>query len=146
MIEASGTEALTEQVMLNSSGCIRVLGAAALALALAACGEDRPPAKTLEKAPPAPSAALKNEAPPAPAPAKAPQPDPNQALAAKVKQALEAERRVNAQGLEVSAKDGVVSLFGTVDSQEEGAQAGRTAAAVPGVRSVENRLVIVKGS
>jgi hypothetical protein len=131
---------------MNSTARIPMLGAIALALALAACGEDRAPTKAAEKASPAPLAALKREAPPAPAPAKTPQPDPDQALVAKVKQALEAERRVNAQGLEVSAKDGVVSLFGTVDTQEERAQAGRTAAAVPGVKSVENRLVIVKGS
>jgi len=68
------------------------------------------------------------------------------ALAAKVKTALIAEPGLNALAIDVDAKDGVVSLFGTADSTANRDKAGRVAAKVEGVKSVNNKLVIVKGS
>jgi len=46
----------------------------------------------------------------------------------------------------VSATGGVISLWGTVATSGERTRAARIAAGVEGVRSVENRLAVVKGS
>ncbi len=127
----------------------------ALALALAACGEDKaPPKPAAEKSPapqaqPAPPKTEAMPAPaatPAPAQAEAPKPDVDQALAAAVKAALEADKRVNAQGIDVTAKGGVVTLWGTVARAERRARAVTIARAVPGVKSVQNNLQVVSGS
>jgi hyperosmotically inducible periplasmic protein len=72
--------------------------------------------------------------------------DPNKVLAGKVKNALEAEPRVNGQGIDVTAADGIVSLWGTVADAAERRKAESVATSQPGVKSVNNRLVIVKGS
>jgi len=123
-----------------------------LALALAACGEEKPPPTPAEQAAPAPQALPKAEATPAPAAmpapaqAEAPKPDPDKALAAQVKAALEADKGVGAQGIDVTAKEGVVTLWGTVAQPERRALAVTIARAVPGVKSVQNNLQVVKGS
>jgi hypothetical protein len=127
--------------------------AALSALLLCACGDNAPPPKPAPK----PSAPVAQKAAPAPAPAPAPaaQPaapaqqaanaNPNVLLAERVKKALETGS-VQAAGVDVSAASGVVTLYGTVPSSEEKNRAGRLAAKVEGVKSVDNRLVVIRGS
>ena len=119
-------------------------------LALSACGESAPPPKPApkaappvqQKAEPAPQAAPAAPAPAVQAPASA---NPNTQLAERVKKALEGAS-VQAAGVDVTASSGVVTLFGTVPTNEEKARAARVAAKVEGVKSVDNRIVVVRGS
>jgi hypothetical protein len=119
--------------------------------ALAACGEDAPPPKPAAETPP-PQAAAPAPAATAPAPApeakapEAPKPDPNKELAQRVKQALEGDAKVQAAAIDVTAKDGRVSLWGTAATATERNRAGQIAAKVEGVASVDNQIKIVKGS
>src|SRR2546429_1772571 len=89
---------------------------------------------------------------PAPAPApqakapEAPKPDPNQELAARVKKALEREAKIQAAGIDVTAADGRVSLWGTAATAAERKRAESVASRVDGVRSVDNQIKVVKGS
>lgn len=120
------------------------------ALALSACGESAPPPKP---APPKPAPPAQPAPKPAPAPAPAPTPsvekppqeNPNTQLAARVKRALESAS-VQAAGVDVTAANGVITLFGTVPSSEEKNRAARVAGKVDGVKSVDNRIVVVRGS
>jgi hypothetical protein len=116
-------------------------------VALAACSDAPPPpaAKKDEPAAPAPIA----KAPEAPKPepkAEEPKPDPNKELAARVKRALQDDNRLQAQQIDVTASNGVVSLWGTAATAAERTRAGATAAKVQGVTTVENKIAIVKGS
>lgn len=119
---------------------------AALSLALVACGDSAPP--------PQPAAAPTAPPPQAAAPAakapetqpEAPKPDPNKELARRVKQALEADAKVQGGAIDVTAKDGRVSLWGTAANAGERNLAGQIAARVEGVASVDNQIKIVKGS
>jgi len=116
-----------------------------LALNLAACG-DKPP-ETANPAPamkPAPVVPEKKAEPPKEAPS--PKAAENAALAAKVKTALAAERGLEALVIDVDAKDGVVSLFGTADNNANRDKAGQVASKVEGVKTVVNKLVIASGS
>ena len=121
--------------------------AALAALAVAGCGNEAPPPKPAVKpapppaAQPAPKPAAKVE--PAPAPVAAPAPDPNKELAARVKQALEG---VHVAGIDVTAADGKVTLWGTAGSAGERTRAAQLASKIPGVKSVENKLEVVQGS
>jgi membrane-bound lytic murein transglycosylase B len=126
------------------------------ALTLAGCGNEAPaPSKPVAKATPAPVAQKAEPAPqaaPAAAPAAAPRAaeapanaNPNALLAEHVKKALEGAS-LQAAGIDVSAADGVVSLFGTVPSNEEKKRAATIAAKVDGVKSVQNKLAVVSGS
>lgn len=129
---------------------IRSLAACASLLLVAACSEEAPaPAPVAQ---PAAQPAAK-PAPPAaqPAPQKAaaaPQaaPDADADLAARVRKALEQASSEIAQGVDVTATRGAVRLFGTVASGAARGTAGKVAASVSGVTSVENNLVVVKGS
>ncbi len=118
---------------------------AALILALAGCSESTPPPAVKPTTPP-----VATPAPSAPAPeakaAEAPKPDPNKELAARVKRALDEEAKIQAAGIDVTANDGVVSLWGTTTTDDERTRAGRVAAKVEGVKSVENKLAVVRGS
>ena len=125
------------------------ISAAVLIFALAACGESSPTPPPLKPIAPPPVASPGTA--PAPAPeAKAPEkpqpPDPNRELAAKVKRALEDEAKIQAAGIDVTAKEGVVTLWGTTTSDAERSRAGRVAAKVEGVKSVDNKLAVVRGS
>lgn len=133
----------------------RALVAGALALMLAACGDEPAQSKieSIEVKPEAttasaPAIALQTPvgAQSASSPTPLPPIDPDKVLAGKVKNALEAEPRVNGQGIDVTAADGVVSLWGTVADAAERRKAESVATSQPGVKSVNNRLVIVKGS
>ena len=119
----------------------------ALLLVLAACSDDPPPAKPA--ATPAAPAAPQAEAPKPAAEAKAPEapkPDPNKELAQRVKQALEGEAKVQAAGIDVTAAEGRVTLWGTTATAGERSRAGQVASKVDGVKSVDNQLKVVKGS
>jgi hyperosmotically inducible periplasmic protein len=120
--------------------------------ALAACGEDAPPPKPAAQTPPpqatapaAPAPAATSPAPDAKAP-EASKPDPNKELAQRVKQALEGDAKVQAAAIDVTAKDGRVSLWGTAATAGERNRAGEIASKVQGVASVDNQIKVVKGS
>ena len=119
--------------------------AALIMLGIAACSEDAPPkpapkpiAKAPEAAPPPPP---KPEVKPEP-----PKPDPNKELAARVKRALEGEARIQAAGIDVTAADGRVTLWGTTTTDAERRRAENVAKKVEGVSAVVNQLKVVKGS
>src|SRR6266705_7142254 len=125
---------------------MKKLIAAVLFLGAAACGEQPAP-----KPAPAPAPqALPQPITPAPAPQakapEAPKPDPNQELAARVKKALEREAKIQAAGIDVTAADGKVSLWGTAATAAERKRAESVASRVDGVRSVDNQIKVVKGS
>jgi osmotically-inducible protein OsmY len=127
---------------------MKKVAAAALVLLLAACG-DAPAPKAVEKKP---AVEPKVEAKAAQAPkveapkAEAPKPDPNKALAQRVKRALEDQDKTQAAGIDVTATDGTVTLWGTAATVAERRRAAQTAAKVEGVKSVSNRIAVVKGS
>jgi hyperosmotically inducible protein len=129
------------------------VAAGLLTFALAGCGDDPPPPKPVAKAPapaaPAGSATAPksdDQAAPASKPADAGPATADRSLAARVKEALLAEKSLNAHGIEVDAKGGAVTLFGTVENKARREQAAKIAAGVDGTRSVENKLVVVAGS
>jgi len=115
-----------------------------LAAALIACSESpKPAAKAPPPTPSAPVAAAP-QAQPQPEP---PKPDPNKELATKVKQALEAPAaKLPAAGIDVTATDGKVSLWGTVETDQQRRRAAQIAGKVDGVKGVDNQLKVVKGS
>lgn len=119
-----------------------------LVFGLAACGEDKKPAPAA--APVAPAAAPVAPAAPSAAPATAPAPAPaidaGKALAAKVKAALAGNKDIPGHQIDVTVKDGVVSLWGTVGDKAELEKAVAAARGVDGVKSVENNLKVVRGS
>jgi hyperosmotically inducible protein len=94
------------------------------------------------------------QAAPAPAPQMSapeapkvdPRIDPDGALAARVKKALEGEPKILAGGIDVTAAQGAVTLWGTAASSAERTRAAKLASGVEGVKSVENRIAVVKGS
>ena len=117
-----------------------------LALTLGACGEDPPP-------PPKKAAESNLPVEPPPQvtsvpvkPAEPPQGSADKELAGKVKSALLSERGLNAHGIDVVAKNGVVTLYGTAETVGRRDTAARVAGNVAGVKSVENKLAVVAGS
>jgi osmotically-inducible protein OsmY len=128
----------------------RMLGAAIAAswcLVIAGCGKTPAPAEPVKSAaPPAPIAESANQSQ-KPAPQRI---DPaaarDTALAAAVTAALAADSRLRSFGIDTRAANGAVELFGTVDSESSREKAGKIAAAVAGVKSVKNHLVLVSGS
>ena len=130
-------------------GAFVVAVAGALAIGLAACGEKEPPKAVPPTVvqPAAPPDAKVGEIRPATSePAPTPAIDPNAELARKVKSALHATPGLEALAVDVVASDGSVTLFGTADTRANVDKAGKTASGVPGVSSVQNRIVVVRGS
>jgi hyperosmotically inducible periplasmic protein len=128
----------------------KLLAVCAVAV-LAACGDDTPPPKPAAQQPAAPPPQAAVPAPaPTPAPEakapEAPKPDPNKELAQRVKQALEGDAKVQAAAIDVTAKDGRVSLWGTAATPGERSRAADIASKVQGVASVDNQIKVVKGS
>ncbi|MGH8691614.1 MAG: BON domain-containing protein [Burkholderiales bacterium] len=119
--------------------------ATAMIVGLAACGDSPPPAKPAAPTPPPQAAAPAPQAPETKAP-EAPKPDPNKELARRVKQALEGDAKVQGAEIDVTAKDGRVSLWGTAATAAERNRAGQIAGKVEGVASVDNQIKVVKGS
>ena len=111
-----------------------------LVVLLIACSEPPQPVK------PAPQAEAPKPAPEKPAAAEAPKPDPNKQLAQRVKKALEGEAKIQAAGIDVTAADGKVTLWGTTTTAGERTRAGQVASKVEGVTAVDNQLKVVKGS
>jgi hyperosmotically inducible periplasmic protein len=72
--------------------------------------------------------------------------DPDGELAARVKKALEAESKLHAGGIDVTAAEGTVTLWGTTVNDAERTRAAKLAVGVDGVKAVENRISVVKGS
>lgn len=126
--------------------------AAAIALlAVAGCGQESPKAPLGTPAS-GPTAAVKpplepKAAPAEPAEKKAqPRTDADRALARRVKDALLAKGELKAHGIDITADNGVVTLFGTADSLANRKMAGDIASGIEGVKSVENKLVVASGS
>ena len=72
--------------------------------------------------------------------------DPDKALADKVKHALAVDVEPGAYGIEVTATDGTVQLWGKVDSTGMRKRFELTAAGVVGVKALENWLVVDPGA
>jgi hypothetical protein len=133
-----------------------ILAATLLAFAFSGCGKEPPPkpavnvvpvpalpaAPDLAKAEAAKAEATKRAAEAAVAARAA----ADKELAGRVKTALVAERTLNAHGIDVTAKDGAVTLYGTAETRVRRDMAEKIAARVDGVKSVENKLAIVAGS
>ena len=120
---------------------MKPLSVCLLVFLLAACAEDAPPpAPVVIQVPSEPAAAT-----PVSTPVAVVEPA-RRDVAAEVKKALEAASREIAQGVDVTESGGAVRLFGTVGSEAERLQAARIAQGLAGVTSVENRIVVVKGS
>jgi hyperosmotically inducible periplasmic protein len=132
-------------------GVTRGTAMLAVALTLAACSKEEPPKV-------APPAVVQPATPPeakaggirsetsAPAPEPMLKIDPNAELAGKVKSALRAAPGLGDLAVDVVAADGAVTLFGTADTRNNIEQAGKVASGVPGVKSVQNKIVVVRGS
>jgi hyperosmotically inducible protein len=121
----------------------------AVALVNVACSKEEPPKI-------APPAVVQPAAPPeskageirteTSAPAPMPKTDANKELSGQVESALHRTPGLEALAVDVVASDGVVTLFGTADSHDNVEQAGKVASGVPGVKSVQNKIVVVRGS
>lgn len=120
---------------------MKKLLAAFAVLALAACGEEAP--KPVAVAPAPQVAPPASPPPPEVKTAEVPKADPNKELAGRVKRALEDAKLY---GIDPSASDGKVTLWGTTATDGERKQAGGIATKVEGVTSVDNQLKVVKGS
>jgi hyperosmotically inducible protein len=112
---------------------------AATAASFAAC-DSSTTQKKLADTPSAGPFSPANAATPA---AKAPEADANTVLAARVRQALDG---MHIEGIDVVAADGAITLWGSTASAAEAKRAQATAAKIEGVKSVDNKLIVVKGS
>jgi osmotically-inducible protein OsmY len=125
-----------------------ILTATLLAFALSGCGKEPPPKPVVKDVPvavaPVDQDAGKAEA--AKQAAVATRAAADRELAGRVKAALVAERGLNAHGIDVTAKDGAVTLYGTAETRLRRDMAEKIAARVDGVKSVENKLAVVAGS
>lgn len=124
-----------------------VMVAGVIALAVSGCGEEPRPKSAAKAAPPSAPAAPQTEtmAVPVKPAVESEQAAADQALAAKVKSAL-AAAGINIHRIDIVAKNGAVTLFGTTDSSKMRETAVKTAAAVAGVKSVDSKLVAIAGS
>jgi osmotically-inducible protein OsmY len=71
---------------------------------------------------------------------------PDTELAGRVRGALHASFGTAAWKIAVTAQDGFVFLYGDVPTDSVRVHAARIAAAVPGVREVENELAVAPGT
>ena len=126
------------------------LTATLLAFVLSGCGQEPPPKPAVKVVPvPVAVAPVDQDAAKAEAEkmaAQAARAAADKELAGRVKAALGAERALNVHGIDVVASNGAVTLFGTAETRMKRDMAGKVAAAVEGVKSVENKLAIVAGS
>jgi len=119
--------------------------AAVLALGLFACGEKPSSDSLVDKL--AQNAGRSSA--PAPAPVvtnRSGSPAPDAVVEARVKAAIAADPALRSLTVDVNAADGVVTLYGTADTPANSHQAAMLAMNVEGVRSVRNKMVIVRGS
>lgn len=119
------------------------------AVLFAGCGKPdnaTPPAPSVA-APPAPAPVAEAPAQPPPAPAQPSAPALDDAtVATRVLAALQADPETNGLDIDVKASEGAVALTGLVDSRAQTEKATSIAAAVDGVRSVDNRIDLKTGS
>jgi hyperosmotically inducible protein len=116
-------------------------------VALSACGDSAPPPKPAAPEPTTPPPQAAAPAPKAPeVKPEAPKPDPNKELAQRVKSALENDGKIQAAAIDVTVKEGRVSLWGTAATAGERNRAAQIAGKVDGVASVDNQIKVVKGS
>ena len=120
-----------------------ILLAGVLVLGLTACGDKPAPKPAAKPIPPVTQEEPKKDEMKMAANAKA---EPDSDLAAKVKDALGANGGVNVHRIDISASDGVITLYGTADDDATREKAARISAGVAGVKSVKNKLAIVAGS
>ena len=113
---------------------IHALGCVSIAAALAACEPSHGPGSELTNAPAVAQILAEARA------------DPDKALADKVKQALGIDAGTPVYGVEVTAADGAVQLWGTVASSAEKSRFAVIAAGVVGVKAVENRIAVDPGT
>lgn len=71
--------------------------------------------------------------------------DNDREIAARLQTALGSPTSGGPARIEVDVREGVVALSGFVPTQEERDRAGQIASATPGVRRVENRLMLPTG-
>lgn len=125
-----------------------LIAAAAAAASVAACNSQEPatqaPANAKSVAAPESSGKPAEALRVAAAPADASMTDHE--LSDKVRNALTSDRSMEIGGVEVAAADGVVTIYGTVDAPAEKNHAALVALGIDGVRSVVNRLVVIRGS
>lgn len=114
-----------------------------LAAMLSACDRS-PPADNKAAAAPAP--ATTGAAPAEAKPAVDPQAAKDKELADKVRAALSASSGLNAKGVDVTARNGEISLFGTTPTERQRRALEKLAAGVPGVTSVRNEIKVLQGS
>jgi hypothetical protein len=131
-----------------------ILGAAALAFLTAGCHDDTPPSPTVVTPPSATTTVVPSGSTSAPGGAV---PDTkvntnagpggsmgtDSALADQVNTAIVHNKQMTGARVEVVATDGVVTLNGQVQNQQQKALAQSTAQQVPGVGSIKNKLIIV---
>jgi hyperosmotically inducible protein len=115
-----------------------------LAAAVAAC-DRTPPVDSKAVAGPAPapsavSADVKNP------PAVDPQVARDKELAARVQAVLAESSGLNAKGVDVTASNGQISLFGTTPTERQRRALEKLAAGVAGVTSVRNEIKVIQGS
>jgi hypothetical protein len=72
--------------------------------------------------------------------------DPNEELAIRVRRALEQAGKIDAPAIDIRAADGTVTLIGTAGTKDERERAAQVAGKVDGVKSVDNRLIVMRGS
>lgn len=133
---------------LDSRNPSTIVAVTLLAFALSGCGQEPPPKPAVKVVPlPIPPVAQDAaKAEPAKPSAEAARAAADKELASRVKAALGAERTLNVHGIDVVASNGAVTLFGTAETRMKREIAGKVAAGVEGVKSVENKLAIVAGS
>jgi len=119
--------------------------ACTLGLGLAAC-ERAPSSRELAPRADAAERVASSASAPGTNLAAAPSPVADKTLAVNVKAALMASAALNATTIEVSARDGVVTLSGTTNTSTRRDLAGYLALRVDGVVSVRNRIAIVANS
>lgn len=126
-----------------------ILTATWLAFALSGCDREAPPKPVVQDVPvpvaPANEDMAKAETAKQQA-AEAVRAASDKELAGRVKAALAAERNLNAHGIDVVARNGAVTLYGTAETRMRRDMAEKIAARVEGVKSVDNKLAIVAGS
>jgi len=137
-------------------GALSAAVVGALALSLAACdqiqslwrseGSANPAAGTLAQQPVAVAPIAATESADNRRAAESREIDEDSALAAKVKSALGADPALRLLAIDTGVAGGVVTLYGTADTRAHREKAAQVASNVPGVKSVNNQLVIVAGS
>lgn len=120
----------------------RIALAGALALGLAAC-EQASGEKELAPRAGSPETTGSTASAPGTTLAAARSPVDDKSLAVNVKAALMASAALNATTIEVSARDGVVTLSGTTNTSTRRDLAGYLALKVDGVVRIQNRIAVV---